>query len=98
MPISQPIMGLAERYREMFALLVNRTRSVEFEHIRIVLFQGRILLFFPHQAITDDKNLNFRAHEAPERIFGGADNRFSPNVEARIDEDGASGEFLKPRK
>src|SRR5215467_439753 len=56
----------------------------------IVLFQRRILVLLAQIAITNCKTIQFRTHEAPERIFRRADNGLSTDIEAGIDQDRVS--------
>ena len=59
--------------------------------------QARILFIFLEQTVFSYQYVKLGAHKAAEGIFWSANDRFSANVEARIDEHPASCELLESR-
>ena len=72
--------------------------SIEFEVFLIVSFKLRILLVLMQDAVTYGQHLNLCAHEAVKRIGWGANDRFSPHIKTRIDQDRATSSFFKGRQ
>ncbi len=65
--------------------------SIEFKAVPVVLdFRSR-LIRFSKNTIPNRKPLNFRSHKAAKRIFRRTDNGFTPDVEAGIRKNGATG-------
>ncbi len=71
---------------------------IELEGLLIIRQQTLILLDFSHDAVADRKEVEIRAHEAPERILGRRHDGLAPDVEARVHQDGTTRlglEFLE---
>ena len=60
------------------------SRSIQVKGIFVVLFQRRVLRFFPEKTVTRHQDLNFRAHEASKGVFGRADDRLPSHIETGI--------------
>ncbi len=63
--------------------------SIEFKASEVVIesvvFGVGLLLFFEHE-VFDDEHVHIGGHEASKGLFGGADDRFAPDVEAGVDQ------------
>src|SRR5208337_5286175 len=68
----------------------NARRLIELKSFFVIQEQTLILLAFPHDAVPHREEVEIRAHEASERILGRRHDGLSPNVEARIHQDGAT--------
>src|SRR5215813_12377387 len=66
-------------------------RSVRGEGGFVVLREPRVLFLLAEIAVARREHVDLAAHETPKGIFGRADDRFAPDVEARVDDDGAAG-------
>ena len=64
----------------------SRITSVQLEGVFVIAFQGRVLAFLPEKAITNGQDLDIGAHEAAKRIFWRANDGFSPNIEACVNQ------------
>src|SRR5437868_13438809 len=63
----------------------------------VVSLQAEVLVFFMQEAPADGERLDFRSHEAAECVLRRADDRFTPYVEARVDDDGTAGALFEHR-
>ena len=53
------------------------------------------LILFSKQTIFDDEVVHFSTHEAEVAVFWGANDRFSTDVERRVDQDAMAGLFFE---
>src|SRR2546423_10302 len=68
------------------------------EHALVVDAQRRVLIFLAGDAIAGDEELDIGTHKAAERVFRGADDRLTPDVEAGVDQHRAAGARLECRE
>ena len=89
------IIAMGERFpRSRFIL--PPCASVQLERALVVLLQRRVLLLLPQEAVADRERLDVGAHEAAERILGGADDRLAAHVEGGVHDDRAARLLLEP--
>jgi hypothetical protein len=61
------------------------------EGVLVVPLEGRILVLLAEEAVADDQHVDLGTHEAAEGVFGGADDRLAPDVEAGVHDHGTAG-------
>jgi hypothetical protein len=76
-------------------LYLQEHRSIRLPNSLVGELERRILVFLLQETIADGQNFNVRSHEAPERIFWGANDGLAAHVEAGVHQHGAAGAFLK---
>src|SRR5215813_8987236 len=69
--------------------------SVQLERVLVIELERRILRGLVEDAVADHERLDFRPHEAAERILDVADDRLAAHVEAGIDQHRTAGELLE---
>src|ERR1043166_8121212 len=72
--------------------------SIGVERGLVIELEAGILPLLAQDAIAGDQKLDLRAHEAAERVLGGAHDRLATHVEAGVDQHRAAGARLEGRE
>src|SRR5918912_4076885 len=72
--------------------------SVELELALVILAQTRVLTLLRQIAVPRYQDLDLAPHEAAKRVLRRANNRFTPNVEARVHQHRATRPILERRQ
>src|SRR5262245_50108417 len=86
------------RRKLVLALAMPPRRSVGRERVLVVKLELGILLLFAQKAVTGRQYLDLSPHEASERVLGGGDDWFAPDVEAGVDDDRTPRARLESRQ
>jgi hypothetical protein len=70
--------------------------SIRLELMLIFLLEGGVLLALAQHTILHHQEFYIIAHEAPERVLWGTDNRLTAHIEAGVDKYCAAGLCFEP--